>query len=858
MSQTYTFTKIFSTPVPHSSERDLVTISKIVVPRIQRPYAQGRNGEAETKIRENFLKEIFKSLKNDSPMDMNFIYGAVKENKENDSAEFIMELLDGQQRFTTLYLLHWYLLNKEGKQEDPAYEPIRYALKSFVYETRTTATKFCKSLSTYVCDFEDEKPSEKINKARWYYHLYDKDSTIAGMLVMLDAIDSYYKNNGIIDAADKVENLQFYVLPLMQFRKSEELYMKMNARGLPLSVFDNFKADFTGAMNRVTSLREEMVLLEGGFEGDMVSHCENISIKLDAKWIDLFWDKTRQKGSDISYMRFFSRFFACRYLIDSNLAPKDMRDTKRAVNVFYTQSEKSKGEYLGFDEFAHELEAHPEYFSAIEKILDILQQNKKLIEESLTPMWDEDKKGNFFVDSAVNFTQTLLTVMGAIEEFILTFDTFDEALYKEWMRVVWNIVENTDIDNLERVATTLRNFGRMIRAIANALDNESQFAKDRESVNDVKKVTSFYEAMANCAVLPTSDEDNRWARPFKEEMEKAKRITEDVAWLKQFMLIEKHPYFKGATNFYYTEGMSLDDFKHRCELISDMFDSKGISADYRKKHILIRALMSRLSSWNDLCRQYITENSETHKYLKILLISESRIHEMLASILDNSNTKEEVIAGLDEATQELIPYTGKEALDLQLAIARNALRRDVRLYNWITDQPSPVYVHWKNGHIAVAIPGKWFDRYFIDSEREKMAQNFIKDFGMQYYEDQDVHTSLNDYNTYGRYKGEDAIFYYCYDEKGEYSFNINFSNGHRFRIFIQLPSKAKAKRFREIAEVGYIEQNDPYCVYMDLDENNNELTYYSAKSYRELKQYVDKAADVTKKALTEMGITERR
>ncbi len=66
----------------------------------------------------------------------------------------------------------------------------------------------------------------------------------------------------------------------------------------------------------------------------------------------------------------------------------------------------------------------------------------------------------------------------------------------------------------------------------------------------------------------------------------------------------------------------------------------------------------------------------------------------------------------------------------------------------------------------------------------------------------------------------------------------------------------KAKRFLEIAEVGYIDQNDPYCIYMDLDENDNELTYYSAKSYRELKQYVVEAADVAKKTLTEMGVTE--
>ncbi|WP_290378263.1 DUF262 domain-containing protein, partial [uncultured Duncaniella sp.] len=458
MSQTYSFTGIFSKPVPYSSENNLVTISKIIVPRIQRNYAQGRNGENETKIRENFLREIFKNLAVNTVMGMNFMYGAVKKNKENDKEEYVMELLDGQQRFTTLYLLHWYLLNKEKKQNDPAFKPVRDALKSFLYETRTTATKFCKSLADYTCDFGEDKPSEHITKARWYYRTYDKDSTVAGMLVMLDAIDAYYKKYDIKNALERTDNLQFYVLPLMQFSKSEELYMKMNARGLPLSVFDSFKADFTGAMRKVEQLNNEKVQLEGGMEGEEVTHIENISIKLDAKWIDLFWNSSRKKDSDISYMRFFSRFFACRYLIDNQRAPKEMRDTEAAVNLFYTRTEKSKDQYLGFDKYAEELQAHPEYFTAAEKVLDTLQEHQGLIKESLTPVWDKDKeeKGNFFVDADITFTQTLLTVMGAIEEFILTFETFDEELYKKWMRVVWNIVENTDIDNLERVATTLR------------------------------------------------------------------------------------------------------------------------------------------------------------------------------------------------------------------------------------------------------------------------------------------------------------------------------------------------------------------------------------------------------------------
>lgn len=849
MSWTYSFTKIFNTPVPYSSENDLVTISKIIVPRIQRPYAQGRNGESERKIRKSFLKDIFESLKNDTIMDMNFVYGAVKENKENEKDEYVMELLDGQQRFTTLFLLHWYLLNKEGRQDDPAYDAIRYALKSFVYETRTTATKFCKSLASYICDFEKNRPNECISKARWYYHSYNKDSTIASMLVMLDAIDEDYKKYNIENAIGKLDNLQFYVLPLMQFGKSEELYMKMNARGLPLSVFDNFKADFTGAMNKVPSLHEEMVALEGGVEGEKVSRCENISIKLDAKWIDLFWNSSKKKDSDISYMRFFSRFFACRYLIDSSLSPKDMRSTDVAVNLFYTQTERSNGEYLGFDEYAEELKNHPEYFLAIEKILDTLQLHQALIEESLVPVWEVDGKGNFFVSADIAFTQTLLTVMGAIEEFILTFETFDEALYKEWMRVVWNIVENTDIDNLERVATTLRNFSRMVRAIANALDNESNFGVARERVHDIAKTDSFYQAMANCANMPTTNDDNRWTRPFREEMEKAKRISEDKAWLEQFLQMEKHPYFKGTTNFYYTEGMSLNDFKHRCELVSDMFDAKGITKDYRKRHVLLRALMSRLSTWKDIERQYVTEDSETHKYLKMLLIGNQKIHDMLAEILDGCNSKDEVIIALEEATKSLIPYDDKEGWNLAVAIACNALRRDVKLYDWMMQQSSPVYINWKNGHIAVAIPGSWYERYFIDSERDKMAQGFIKEYGMQYWENEYVHTSMNDYITYGRYKGEEVIFYSSYDENDDYSFNVSFNIKHRFDIFVQLPNKTKAKEFSEIAGTGDWTIYDE-CVYWDYGN----LYYYLNKDFVELKKCVDAAMESAKEILRKMGV----
>lgn len=843
-----TFTTIFNTEIPNTSESDLVQISKVVVPRIQRAYAQGRTGEIETNIRENFLKDIFESLKKGSIMDLNFIYGAVKERKDNDNVEFILELLDGQQRFTTLYLLHWYILNKEGKQQDKNYEGILTALKAFTYESRNTSTKFCKSLSGYFCDLEDSKPSEKITNARWYYRLYDKDSTIAGMLVMLDAIDSYYKETQIKNAIDRLNNLQFYVLPLMQFKRSEEMYIKMNARGLHLSIFDSFKADFNAAMEKEDSLKKQVQLVYG-LEGKKVPYCTNISIKLDSKWIDLFWRSSKQ-SYDISYMRFFSRFFACRYLIDSNKPSKEMSSEASLVNIFYTQFEKSNVKYFGFDVFAQELKNHPEYFLAIEKILDTLQHHNSVIEQSLTAAWDKEKRGNFFVDSSVGFSQKLLTVMGAIEEFILAFDNFEEELYKHWIRVVWNIVENTDINNFANLASSLRNFARMIYAIAFALNRQSDFIKDKKQ--DVGNTSSFFKALSNCSILKFSDKDE-WPRPFQEEIEKAKRIAENDAWLELFMQVEKHPFFKGTTNFYYTNEISYDEFKHRCEIIVDMFDANGISPAYRVKHVLIRALMSKLSSIN---HQYITENSESEKHLKRLLIKNKKIHEMFASILDKSNNKDEVIEALKKQTEELLSVENIEDKDkLKYTIACNALRQDVKLYNWINTQSSPVYVHYKSGHIAIASPRVWYERYFIDSDRDIMGNRFIYDFNMQYYENPDVYASLADYDKVGRYKGEEVIFYFYYDKERKYSFNINFSKHHTFRIFVQLRSNEETNKFIGIANVGYIlESNNPYRVYMDSKENKLFYYNYTENNYNQLKDKVNEAANKARDTLKKMGI----
>ncbi|MEB2804429.1 DUF262 domain-containing protein [Campylobacter upsaliensis] len=102
----------------------------IKIPRIQRDYAQGRKNAQ--KIREKFVKDLFESLKNDKTLHLQFIYGSVK-----NGNDFIP--LDGQQRLTTLYLLHWYILTRNNITES--------YLANFTYETRSSSREFCKALS---------------------------------------------------------------------------------------------------------------------------------------------------------------------------------------------------------------------------------------------------------------------------------------------------------------------------------------------------------------------------------------------------------------------------------------------------------------------------------------------------------------------------------------------------------------------------------------------------------------------------------------------------------------------------------------------------------------------------------------
>ena len=113
---------------------DGLAVERIEIPIFQRDYAQGRESDPVRRIRTDFLDVLRSALAGDAPtpVGLDFVYGGVDEGT--------LRPLDGQQRLTTLFLLHWYIASRSGHLAE------EHGWKRFSYATRQSARMFCESL----------------------------------------------------------------------------------------------------------------------------------------------------------------------------------------------------------------------------------------------------------------------------------------------------------------------------------------------------------------------------------------------------------------------------------------------------------------------------------------------------------------------------------------------------------------------------------------------------------------------------------------------------------------------------------------------------------------------------------------
>lgn len=294
-----------------NSLNSLLVQHKVVIPPIQRDYAQGRNTGKIPHIREQFLTDIIQVLIDDKlpTLELDFVYGYIEKDNSREKEITRFKPLDGQQRLTTLFLLHWYIGNRE-----PVNSIEKVFLKQFTYATREGSRRFCEELtnfSNFTPTFTYESIEEEIVDQPWFFSAWKNDPTIASMLVVLNAIESKFNT---LENDWKTVNLWhkitgsnpriiFHLLSMADLGLPDDLYIKMNARGKGLTDFEHFKSQFSEVLSD--------------------ERAKEFNTKIDKQWSDLFWnifknrvEKDLAKKVDNGFLGFF--WYITDLLINKN------------------------------------------------------------------------------------------------------------------------------------------------------------------------------------------------------------------------------------------------------------------------------------------------------------------------------------------------------------------------------------------------------------------------------------------------------------------------------------------------------------------------------------------------------------
>lgn len=598
----------------------LLNDKKIVIPIIQRDYAQGREGREF--LRERFLGQLFDALKdNATPLVLDFVYGSV----EGDT----FYPLDGQQRLTTLWLLHWYLALCAGTLSED-----KKVLERFSYETRISSRTFCQKLCSVTQSYQPQTHgiATFVRNQTWFYSAYEQDPTIQSMLRMLNGTDISDSNK--MDITDGIEEyciktgltkekakellkrlkgedapISFYLLNMedKNMPLTDDLYIKMNARGKVLTDFENFKVDLL-----------KYKLPSGEYlipENDMSD--ESFSLLLDTRWTDLFWHyRSTECHIDEIYMSFLNRFF-----LNWHIAHPDKSADKGISSDLYkvlSAAEIGKGSHYRYQSISiYEPSLKAGCIKALSKCLnrmcDLYQnaeggdnkQKLQAIDALFMPYWEEfaengesDKANKIFsfipryatddnTNTPVPITLKQQVVFHAICVYLTNCEKVETENLKDWMHFVWNMVENSYLDSKQSVGA-IRFFDKELNKLPKI---ENHIAPDPDIA--CKDIIAYLAALNEGQI-----NDVFGRRQLLEEIAKAKQIKQNPDWKNKIHEAEKAAFFKGAIAFLFNNEKSETDWSNfgtKWDTAQELFDKDGVKAD--KTVAAMQTLYSYCDDW---------------------------------------------------------------------------------------------------------------------------------------------------------------------------------------------------------------------------------------------------------------------
>lgn len=799
-NQLYTLRTLLDKGVYDDETGQWLPVDLLYIPKLQRPYAQGRLSDNETEVRINFVKDLFDAITTGGqPIELNFVYGALIDNQ--------FEILDGQQRLTTLFLLHWYVATRCGIDAATT-----AALKKFTYQTRTTSTQFISKLLTRSLTVTDSTlPGQLIKSQPWFTTSYAKDSTVNGMLNMLDEIHRHYCliSSDNRPTTDSLDNIRFYLLELKGFGLTDELFIKMNARGLALTPFENFKAELVGWVRENKYYEKQ----DKAFDQNMPLWLYFAS-QLDSRWVDLFWKMPTNDGhtpnpddlgaedADRNFFRFICRWLANRSLtLTDTSAYNELTDDFIAFNNLAQKA--TFHSFADTERFLNDTETKGVHLvRELSKTLDFF--SNKLIKSQLiaamTPPWGKAESTQ--MPWHAKFEMRPMIIFSAICEFIAKQSDdpakFDSDEFNRWMRIVHNIVENRDINRqaLQIVLT---------RQLKKAISHNTKPIYDR--------FLDYHQSLGGMS-----------NREFTEEATKIKLINANTAWEQAFKEAEANEFLTGAVTSYLEDNPNLSTYRARTGNIGFIFNSKGVVEPMRANYALLRALLARYTNLSviDQFRLHqfnisLSNENAADRFLKNFTIwnSNPRCRLLLCELLDCKSAEDAqqyamkaaqkidpvtVPANQADITPDRLQLITEGYKNLVAATPTNALRwidsiheKAMRVY-FEEDGRMALY----KGHINCMYVNTGRESY-VDSLIENLYANAFK----ARFEDP---RQLDAKRNYGFFSGTDLTIVV---ERHDIIGAISLSPGYRLQLFIQADNASDIAKEADtlIANNNYRESN---------------------------------------------------
>ena len=542
----------------------------VVIPLIQRDYAQGREGKAE--LRKRFLEKINDALLDktaDNPLILDFVYGV------DDNKNIIP--LDGQQRLTTLWLLHWYVYLKSGKNIKPGNLS---NFQKFTYQTRISSRRFCEELvkNDNFRQLRELAKTGSINECivnqTWFMSEWEQDPTVKSMLNMLggkdQSIESVFRdyNSRFGEFWENLTNdskcpIVFYYLPIDGeiIQDPDDIYIKMNARGEHLTDFENFKADLIKYIGEKPENWKNSFGENPGLE---------LSMLVDKDWTDVFWNDLPNEskanaqnqsddndiampGIDKQFFAFLNRYFLNQIMLYSGknadaLNKKDSTDCD-ALLFRYLYGKEGKADInLTYNDFQRYLDGGvitDDTFMALKTIFNELRKIDKIDIVDIQPAWNKDEKFHFLpylIKSEDNQSESEERLKDISQIHRVVFfgiccylENCNEAhpfnykdSFKVWMRFVWNMAYNSDVQTVESMKNVIL------------------------KINDVRTGTHDIINVLKCE--SRDDKDTYLSRQWNEEIEKAKIYNQ-----KKEHILKAEAIFHGSIRFLIKDGNMLED-----------------------------------------------------------------------------------------------------------------------------------------------------------------------------------------------------------------------------------------------------------------------------------------------------------